>query len=480
MGSCRRFTCKAPMNNIYLYVRASRDQQDRRSFERQLKYARAYCPTLMEDREHVFCELERFCDAVTAGTVPAGSTLLVEDFDYLSHPGMWKASDKLREFREYGIAVVMTAGRRIAASYASRYLKARDGAKVKVLLPGWIEWVSATEYRLKEAEAAVVRRIFEMAAAGSSYGAIVRTLNQEGIAPFRSRGKGKLWIAATVFGIVKSQAAIGVYTPRDGGPPIEDYFPAVVSRDLFHSAQGGSVECQQDKVARASAEVNLWAKVGCCAMCGQALHLRRKGPKDLRYLVCSGKGAIGCKALNISVSKAELVFLELLANVVHADCFAGGARQADQERRQLAGQIQEQQAIKARLVALLNVDPMPEVVAAIRKANFAIAALEAKHAELDRAPFVALGTQAGTASLMDRIDLGSTEGRMEANSLLRRLKIKVAVLRTEQRTSYRVEQDGKPVLQFFDAGGKVIAVPFSRSVAVYEQEPVVESEYSLA
>lgn len=473
------------MHNVYLYIRPASDQRARDDdYDRQLKYARKYCPTLIEDSEHIFFgreDLRRFCDAVAAGKVAPGSTLLVEDLTHLSRDQMRKASDKLLDLAEHGIVVVTTARRRAAGGYASRYQKAREGAKVKVLLPGWVEWLSATEYRLKPAEAAVVRRIFEMVAAGASYGTVVKTLNQEGVEPFRSRGKGKLWITATIFGIVTSQAAIGVYAPRDGGPPLEDYFPAVVSKQLFQAVQDLRATRAKGQVSRAGAKVNLWSKVGSCGVCGRPLHLRGKGEKDLRYLVCSGKGAIGCKALNINADKAEVVFLELLANVVHADCFGGGATPAGAERQQVAMQLLDQQAIKASLVALLSVDPLPEVVAAIKKAKLAIARLEAARAELERAAARTRDVRDSHAALMETIDLGCDGGRAQANALLRRLKIKVALLRTAQRTIYRVEQDNQPVLQLFDSAGKVIVVPYRRNAVAHAHglEPSVKVEDSL-
>ncbi|ELX11470.1 site-specific recombinase, DNA invertase Pin like protein [Janthinobacterium sp. HH01] len=111
------------MQNTYLYIRFSDDKQAQgSSYERQLGYAKQYCPTLIEDTDHIYfdsgksafsganlqdgSELKRFYDAVAGGQVPKGSTLLVEDLDRLSRAGMWKASDKLRELTENGITVV--------------------------------------------------------------------------------------------------------------------------------------------------------------------------------------------------------------------------------------------------------------------------------------------------------------------------------------------------------------------------------------
>lgn len=90
------------MQNTYLYIRFSDDKQAQgTSYVRQLQYARDYCPTLIEDRTHIFFdsgksaysganianggELRRFYDAVADGSIPKGSTLLVEDLGLPRH-----------------------------------------------------------------------------------------------------------------------------------------------------------------------------------------------------------------------------------------------------------------------------------------------------------------------------------------------------------------------------------------------------------
>jgi DNA invertase Pin-like site-specific DNA recombinase len=518
------------MQNTYLYIRFSDDKQAQgTSYARQLRYARDYCPTLIEDSTHIFFdsgksaysganianggELRRFYDAVADGSIPKGSTLLVEDLDRLSRDGMWIASAKLRELTDNGIAVVTLRDKkryegvltisdaltslikqelaheesrkkssRVAQSYAKRYSAAREGKKIKVLLPGWIEWISPTEYKFREAEAAVVRRIFAMAAEGYSYGAIAKTLNKGGIAPFRSRGKDKLWISATVFGIVKGRAAIGTYAPGDGGLPIDNYFPAVVPLEVFDAAQGARAERKEDGITRASAAVNLWGKIAHCGVCGRLMHFLPKGRNNKRYLVCSGKVSTSCKALNVNADKAELVFRELLVNVVNADYFTGDSgKQAMQEVLQLAGQLAEHHAKKTRLVALLEDDPLPEVVAAIRKTNLIIAETEAQKAGLELSVSQSLKIETSKAALMETIDLVSAVGRMEANALLRRLKIKAHLVRSEQLTSYRVRQEKKIVLHISDRDGAITSAAFSKDVAIrmFEQGETSELEYNL-
>lgn len=518
------------MQNTYLYIRFSDDKQAQgSSYERQLSYARQYCPTLIEDKDHIYfdsgksafsganlqdgSELKRFYDAVASGRVPKGSILLVEDLDRLSRAGMWKASDKLRELTENGITVVtlrdskrytgtltlsdaLTSlikqelaheesakkSSRVAKSYVDRYAKARQGIKVKVLLPSWIEWVSDTEYRVKEAEAAVVRRIFDMAGAGVSYQRIVKTLNEDGIAPFRGGGKNKLWITATVFQMVQSPAAIGTYTPNDGGTPIENYFPAIVSKEVFDAAQGARIERREDKVTRESRAVSLWSKVGVCMRCSRPMHYLPKGRKNQRYLVCSGKMGYACDAQNVHDDRATRAFEELLVNVVNADYFTGNdGKETLQRIRQLSGQIADQQRIKDRQVEMLGIDPIPELGPAIKKSSAIIETLEAEKATLEAAVAQATKAETSKAAILQKLDLVSEDGRREANMLLRRLKVVVKIGRYDDVINYEVRQAGRKVLTLHDSGGEISSTAFSQDVAerMHEQGETDALEYSV-
>ncbi|WP_175023207.1 recombinase family protein [Rugamonas rivuli] len=516
------------MQNTYLYIRYSDDKQAQgSSYERQLSRAKEYCSTLIEDREHVYFdagksafkgehmaaggELKRFYDNVKDGLVPHGSTLLVEDLDRLSRAGMWKASEKLRELVENGIAVVtlrdgkryagvlnvsdgITAlikqdlaneesekkSDRVAKSYIDRYAKARTGVKVKVLLPSWIEWVSDSEYKLKEKEAEVVRTIFSMAAEGYSYAVIAKTLNQQGIEPFRSRGKGKLWITASLFAIIKGRAAIGDYAPRDGGGLIEGYFPAVVDRTTYEAAQGARAERKKDKVTRISTfNFNIWSKVGICGWCQRPLHCLPKGRNAKRYLVCSGKTGGTCDAPNIKSERAELAFREVLLHAVSADYFIGDKRHEEMELRQLAGQIAEIAEKRQRVLDMFIDEPLDEFVLTLKAYKAKLEVLKAQKAELEQKAAREVSVARSRALLMAKIDLIETSSRMDANALLKRLGISVEILRSDQQINYTVRQGGKKILFIYDRDGKIESISYSQETAqkMFDLGDTAELEY---
>lgn len=484
------------MENLYLYIRYSHEKQEEgSSYDRQIGMARQQYPSLLEDREHIYFdkgksaykgeqlaeggELKRFHDDVKSGKVPAGSTLLVEDLDRLSRADMWQASENLRELTESGITVItlrdgqrysgklnLSSGLmalikqelahdesrkkagRVAASYLDRYAKARAGKKVKVLLPSWLEWVSENEpYKVKDAEAKVVESIFTWAAAGYSYAAIARMLNQRGIKPFRAGKKdGALWITASLYALIKNEAVLGTYKPADGGPPIPDYFPKIIEKSTFDAAQGARAERKRSSDTRIGKVFNLWSKVGVCATCGRTWHALPKGRNNQLYLVCSGKIGGSCAAKNIRADWAEAGFREVLLNAVNADYFLGDRRDEQIKVRELEGQIEQVEARRSKLLALLNTDPMPEVVAALKQANADRDALKEQRDAIDQAAVQHDRLSRSRDALLAKIDLTAYSARMEANNLLRRLGITVKISRQDRQVFYEVKQNGNRIM----------------------------------
>lgn len=512
------------MENTYLYIRYSHEKQEvGSSYKRQMDLALEYCPTLINDKEHVYFdagksaysgehleeggELKRFHDAVKSKRIQPGSTLLVEDLDRLSRADMWKASDFLRELTGDGITVVTLRDRkeykgtltfsdaitslikqelaheeskkkggRIADSYLDRYAKARAGRKVQVLLPSWLEWVGEdVPYSEKESEANTVREIFSMAAKGWSYAMICKDLNQRGIPTFRGK-PGALWITASVSAIIKGKAVLGEYAPNDGLPPIPDYFPAVVTVEQYEAAQGArAIRKGSGVTSYNEAKFNVWSKVGVCAICKRPYHCVEKGQaasgkrEGTYYLVCSGKFGGKCTAKNIPAKRSEEVFVDVLMNVVKSDYFVGDQSKELAEIRALVGQIDTLQVQKQRLdKALMVSDDLEEVVAAIKKVKANIARLTAEKQERESKLVERQTVERSRASIRAKIDLESRDGRIEANTLLKGLGVVVEIGRGAGGVSYTVyrgEQREK-LLTMHDNGERILDAAYSKDVAV--------------
>jgi len=510
------------MTNTYLYIRYSdAKQDDGTSYDRQLEKARAYCAdkklVFVEDNAHVFFdagksaykgehlaeggELKRFYDLVADHTIPSGSKLLVEDLDRLSRQTMWKASDKFRELTDAGMVVITLRDRkewtgrggfgdamqalmmmdlsnqesakksdRVGASWTLRYKKARMGEPIKIPLASWLTYGKDGMTVLKEPEAGAVRLIFEMCIAGHGMIVIAKALTAQGYKPFR----GAKWITASVFCIVKNKAAMGVYTPRDGGMAVDNYFAAVVDSEVWFEAQDAIKARAKAKATRQTKTFNVWQGIAKCWHCNSALHCLPKGKNKIHYLVCSGKIAGICtKAKNTRSDESEEVFKELLAQVDSLSLVQEDKAQTAKELRVLEGMLEEQCQRKDRMVAIFNDDPTVEVNKLIKDAGITIANLTEQKAAAEKKLTQERLAEKDKSWFLDKLDLVSYDKRGQANALLKRLEITVSVSGGKRSTYVarkgNIEDNnqgyphpgGRAILQISDTEEGVIVIPLT-------------------
>lgn len=211
--------------------------------------------------------------------------------------------------------------------------------------PAWLTIaVGATGYKSPENQTAtyeliperveIVRRIFDMTANGYGKATIAGQLNKEGV-PTWGRGRG--WHASYIQKIVRNVAVLGEYQPhtkpkgarrKPAGEPIPNYFPAVVSAEVFervNSIRAVNMLAQQSP----NRLVNLFTKLAYCARCGATMSLVNKGSDDLangtsvprRYLKCSSAHrSAGCTNRNTyPYSVVEKAVLDSLLHVAMDD-----------------------------------------------------------------------------------------------------------------------------------------------------------------
>jgi len=106
-----------------------------------------------------------------------------------------------------------------------------------------------TEFNLIPDVVKTIQEIFDMAASGFSFYTITRTLNITRRPPLRAQGKqGKYWTISSVKMILQSETVWGTLTPfkcrvvngkllRTQLPPIEHYYPRIVSDEVYSTAQ---------------------------------------------------------------------------------------------------------------------------------------------------------------------------------------------------------------------------------------------------
>ena len=279
----------------YSYARfSSRRQAEGTSLERQLEIARAWYTREIgplglplsdlkaDDGYSAFRgkhvekgSLGHFLAEIKAGTVLKGSVLIAENLDRISRQGPKIARKIIEQIVDNGvdihicnISVKLTYGWendharsiivdvelgrafreseaksiRIGRAWQSKREKAREGKTLSRRVPAWL---TADRERIP-GHCETVQRIFRLAGAGMGCKRIVRTLEDEGRAPF-SKGKkqGRRWTPEYVRVILASRAVLGEYAPHrlvDGkrvpdGLPVENYYPAVVTRSEWLAAR---------------------------------------------------------------------------------------------------------------------------------------------------------------------------------------------------------------------------------------------------
>lgn len=220
--------------------------------------------------------LKAFLDRVEAGVIEAGSYLIVESLDRLSRTDITFALQMFLGLINAGIIVVTLVDERVydrqrindgnftdiiisltilsRANEESRMKSSRLSAawankrdrlsdeKMTALCPAWLRLTPNRKgFEFVKEKAAVVRRIYEMAAQGKGQNLIARTFNREGLPCL---GDGVRWHISTVKKILDSRAVIGEIQPgrmvngkRELLDPVPDYFPAVIPMELYATVQ---------------------------------------------------------------------------------------------------------------------------------------------------------------------------------------------------------------------------------------------------
>lgn len=207
---------------------------------------------------------------------------------------------------------------------SSMYTAAKSGKYLGGILPYGFSVNENGEFIENKAEADVVRRVFELRAAGAMPADILRLFREEGV-----RGRnGKPFTQQLLNKIVRSEKYIGTYKYSvKGYEPIyiENAFAPIVSRELWDKVQHIVDNLNVKKAAKGRARKNIYPLTGkiFCACCGEPFTGNSKG-NGIAYYTCRGQDKLQiCK--NGSVLKSmleEYVFgkiKELILSENHID-----------------------------------------------------------------------------------------------------------------------------------------------------------------
>ncbi|MBJ6126729.1 recombinase family protein [Microvirga splendida] len=280
--------------------------------------------------------LAAFLRKARAGEIEAGSYLIVESLDRLSRDHVLKALRVFQDILEAGIRIatvadghvyseetinrdfsqlivslaIMSRAHEESSIKSDRLLRAwrrKREDRTKKLTRRCPAWLTLSEDRttfiVNRHRQEIAIQALEDLAAGIGRDKIARRLNQAGE---KAWTHGREWHGGTVQKLTDNEALIGRYQPhriekRDGrtvrvpvGDPIEDYYPRIVSGELWQRARDAS-----DARARSgpgnsggrkgSCFSNILSGLAVCHHCGGRMVYRDRGPRSTVVLRCSSE-----------------------------------------------------------------------------------------------------------------------------------------------------------------------------------------------
>lgn len=362
------------------YVRFSTpDQAKGDSYRRQIQQSEDYCKrkglTLLEDgvyfdrgvsafrgKNKTTGQLAQLLADVQAGHVPKGTRLIVESLDRLGRDGVVSQLGFFIELLREGLCVVtlghgeteydersdftalitafvvMSRANEESALKSHRLKNAWEAKRREIeklpltsIVPNWLEKRGARILPVPE-RVAIVQEVFQDALNGMGRRAIASKLNarNEPIWSSAKRNKSGLWRDSYVAKILRNRAVIGECQPhvkKDGkrepvGEPIADYFPPIVSEEVFHAVQE-KVASRAHRGGRGVHRANnLFSGKLKCLCCGGSLSFQHKGKgrksSGSKWVTCERRllGTGTCLSPHI---RYELVEAAILREMVQID-----------------------------------------------------------------------------------------------------------------------------------------------------------------
>lgn len=484
-----------------IYVRwSSAEQSTGSSKARQLgkchdhaaRYGWSIIDTIIEEGVSAFTgghrrvgKLAQLQARIEDGEFRDGIILLVENLDRLSREQPKKVFTWLEQITSLGVTVATVEGDRqyrhdnldmatiielvvkadlahrestkksdrIAAAWENKRkrLATGEGMVLTSRAPAWLVVADSRKgFEIVPDRAAIVARIFEETAQGYGKHHIARRLNEEQVPTF---GRSKAWHASYIQKMLNSPAVLGEFHPGKKprgakreliGEPIIDYYPAVISADLYARARVSMQGRPRLNMGRGRRLANLFSGLAYCAVCGAKMTLRSKGQKERAdgrvvhedYLVCDGmqRGIVrdtGAKCHNnvrFNYSTVERGVLDaILAEAVGDNHFAA-PREAASVANEYAAAKLELERLRVRADSALETQisvRRPETLAKYKEAIALFDLQEALIAELGDALIKARGAvspdehASRIAILRDELQSTDESVRFRARSIVR-------------------------------------------------------------
>lgn len=366
--------------------------------------------------------LSLFLKRVEEGRVPKGSFLLIENFDRLTREEISDAQDLVKSILKKGVNIVTlldnervytsdslndlgtlfvmmavfsraheesrSKGDRVARTFEKMR---KNGEKVFGAAPGWLKRVEghkSREWEVIPELAAVVVKVFEKAAEGLGGPSIARLANSEKwpVPTRATKKRPNTWHSKMPSIILRNRGVLGEAqlmlrgrlplkearseVPVPHGAPIPDYYPRVVSDELWHRARGAISAKKTAPPKRDENYFNIFAGLMRCGHCGGMIQRKVELRGHSRaQLVCARKlaGITSCKTAS-ALKTDERVLFDICA-YAGRDMGLGYEEDAARDDINIAtAKLQEisQRLDKAAKTSELFDEPVPELIANIR------------------------------------------------------------------------------------------------------------------
>lgn len=261
----------------------------------------------------------------------------------------WGIVFKHNEDLELGSDLMLTAAFHLARmesdqkSTRIRYTKEQrrleaskpGGKKRTSISPAWLKLSDdKLSFHPIPEKVAVLEKIFDLKLnQGLGPDAIARKLNSEKVPNFTNNG---LWHHGTVRGYLKNRAIIGESQPKlttkdidqngkridtDDGPPITDYFPTVIDKDIFLATQATFKSTPHGR--KEGRVANLFRGILKCPKCRYSMSTlyssRKSGIKQ--YVKCSRAIKSECPSKQQPYEGIESILINILSTLNIAELF---------------------------------------------------------------------------------------------------------------------------------------------------------------
>lgn len=304
--------------------------------------------------------LAHFLSMVQEGKIPKGSYLLIEDMDRLSRLPLMQALDLFRGIIESGIIIVTLgdnqqhdrksldnlsglliplvsmqkaheSSQRTSERVKSAWSQKRTKLSTDIftsICPAWIKSEDGAFKPINE-KVDTLKMIFQLALDGLSALMICKKLNHDQV-PVLS--PGKRWYESSLKRLLKDRRVIGEFQPHvretrtkrvPSGDPIPNYYPAVISEDMFHRLQAQYTRRKRTISKTGEAYPNLFARFIFCH-CGSKITRipsgKYKGAFRYATVVCEdARVGKGCKHRSWNYTDLETKLLLFINDKIRLD-----------------------------------------------------------------------------------------------------------------------------------------------------------------